>query len=54
MIKHQFIRSREAPNVPPQYCLDFIAEINQVRMVSITYDAPEKHEASIDTASRKL
>jgi hypothetical protein len=54
MIKHQFIRSREAPNVPPQYCLDFVAEVNQIRMVSITYDAHEKYEVSIDSASRKL
>lgn len=44
MINHQFIRSRETPNVPAQYVIDLLAELNQNRLVTMMYDSPDKQE----------
>jgi hypothetical protein len=42
MSNHQFIRSRDTPNVPPQYSLNLVAEINQNRLVTMVYDSGQK------------
>jgi hypothetical protein len=54
MLNHQFIRSRETPNVPTQYVVDLLAEINQNRLVSMVYDSEDKLNASIESLPKKL